>query len=188
MAQPSAARHPRRNLRATCAARVLAFASVVGAQGCVPTHDWREVRVEGTTLIALFPCRPQRHARTAELAGTPLPMQLHACSSAKVTWAVAVLEVPQPADVGPALQALSRAAAANMAASQVRTVPLRVPGMTPNPNAAMQAMSGVSAQGAAIQASAAYFAKGLQVYQATVFGDRIDLDASEMFFGGLKLR
>ncbi len=188
MAQPSTARHPRRNRRGTYAASALAFASVVGTQGCAPTHDWREVRVEGTTLIALFPCRPQRHARTTELAGTPLPMQLHACSSAKVTWAVAVLEVAQPADVGSALQALSQAAAANMAVSRVRTVPLRVPGMTPNPNAAMQTMSGVSAQGAAIQASAAYFAKGLQVYQATVFGERIDPDASEMFFGGLNLQ
>jgi hypothetical protein len=147
------------------------------------------VRVEGTTLVALFPCRPQRHARMSALAGTPRPMQLHACSSgANETWAVAVLDVAQPADVSPALQALSKAAAMNIAASQVQTLPLRVPGMTPNPSAAMQHMNGVSAQGVPIRASAAFFAHGLRIYQATVFGERVDPDASEMFFGGLRLQ
>lgn len=166
----------------------VASAVGVGAQGCAPTHDWREVRVEGTTLVALLPCRPQRHARTTELSGTSLPMQLHACGSGKETWAVAVLDVAQPADVGTALLALRKAAAENIAASSVRSLPLKVPGMTPNPHAAMQTMSGVSAQGSAIQASAAFFAKGQRVYQATVFGERVDLDASEMFFAGLKLQ
>jgi hypothetical protein len=165
-----------------------AIASALGAQGCAPAHDWRELRVEGTTLVALFPCRPQRHARTAELADAPLPMQLHVCGSAKQTWAIAAMEVAQPADVGPALQALRKAAAANIAASQVRTLALQVPGMTPNPSAALLTMSGVSAQGAAIRASAAFFARGLRVYQATVFGERVDPEAVEMFFSGLKLQ
>jgi hypothetical protein len=169
-------------------ARVLSLAAAAGATGCAPTYDWREVRLEGSALVSIFPCRPQNHVRTTELAGMQVPMQLHVCSSGQETWAIAVLDVAQPAQVTAALQALRRAALANFSATLIRTSPLQVPGMTPNPNAALEALQGVSPQGASIQATAAFFAKGLRVYQATVFAPRVSPEASEMFFSGLKLQ
>jgi hypothetical protein len=86
------------------------------------------------------------------------------------------------------LQALRRAALANFSATLIRTSPLQVPGMTPNPNAALDALQGVSPQGVSIQATAAFFAKGLRVYQATVFAPQVSPEASELFFSGLKLQ
>ena len=35
------------------------------AAACTPTLDWREVRPEASGLVALFPCKPDRHARRA---------------------------------------------------------------------------------------------------------------------------
>ena len=169
-------------------ARVLSLAAAAGATGCTPTHDWREFRPDGSALVSMFPCRPQHHARTTELAGMQVPMQLHVCSSGQETWAIAVLDVAQPDQVAAALQALRRAALANFSATLIRTSPLQVPGMTPNPNAALDALQGVSPQGASTQVTAAFFAKGLRVYQATVFAPQVSPEASEMFFSGLNLQ
>lgn len=169
-------------------ARALSLAAAAGATGCTPTYDWREVRPDGGALVSMFPCRPQHQARATELAGMHVPMQLYVCSSGQETWAIAVLDVAQPDQVAPALQALRRAALANLSATLIRTSPLQVPGMTPNPNAALESLQGVSPQGAPIQVTAAFFARGLRVYQATVFGQQVGAEASEMFFSGLKLQ
>lgn len=169
-------------------ARVLALAAAAGATACTPSLDWRELRPDGGALVSMFPCRPQQHARTTELAGMRLHMQLHVCTSGDATWAIAVLDVAQPDQVSPALQALRSAAVANFSATMIRTSPLQVPGMTPNANAAMESLQGVSPQGAPIQATAAFFARGLRVYQATVFGPQLSAETTAMFFSGLRLQ
>ncbi len=162
-------------------------AGVIAALGCTPTYDWREVRPEGAAIVALFPCRPQQHARTADLAGMRLPMRLNVCNGGKETWALAVTELEHPNQMGAALLALRTTAAANFSATQVQTSPLQVLGLTPHENAMRVTLRGVSAQGAPVDATVVVFAKGLRVYQATVFGVQIDPELSEMFFSGLKL-
>ena len=164
------------------------WALSIAVAGCAPTYDWREVHPDGAALIAMFPCRPQHLARRTDLAGMSLPMQLHVCSSGNETLAVGFLDIDQPTQVAGALLSLRMALAANFSATQVQTSALRVPGMTPNPNAALVSMRGVSTQGVPILATAAFFAKGLRVYQATVFGTQVDPEVSETFIASLKLQ
>lgn len=163
------------------------WVGLLAVLGCTPAYDWREVRPEGAALVAMFPCRPQHHARTADLAGMSVPMQLHVCTGGKETLAVGVAQVAHPHQVAAALLALRAAATANFAATQVQTLPVQVPGMTPNANAARVSMRGVSTQGASVEAIVVVFAKGLRVYQATIFGAQVDPEVSQMFFSGLKL-
>lgn len=156
--------------------------------GCAPTYDWREVRPDGAALIALFPCRPQHLSRNAELAGTRLPMQVHVCDTPRETLAVAFLEVAHPGQVAAALDSLRAASQANFSATQVQVAPLHVPGMTPNPNAVLVSMHGISARGLPVRVTAAFFARGLRVYQATAFGGEVDPEVRETFVAGLRLQ
>ena len=65
--------------------------------------------------------------------------------------------------------------------------PQGVPGATPNPLAQRMGWSGKRADGSTIAAQATFFTQGTQVYQATVVGTRLDVDAVDTFFSGLKL-
>ena len=64
---------------------------------------------------------------------------------------------------------------------------LRVEGMTPQPQAGRQALSGRLSDGQRVDEQVAVFARGTHVYQATVVGARLDADAIESFFGSLRL-
>jgi hypothetical protein len=156
--------------------------------GCTPTYDWREVRPSGAALTAMFPCKPRHQARLTNLAGTSLPMQVHVCSSGNETLAIGFLDVDQPERVADALRALRAAAETNFSATHVQAAQLYVPGMTPNPNAVLVTLQGVSAGGAPIEATTAFFARGLRVYQATLFGSAVDPEVAQTFVAGLKLQ
>lgn len=164
------------------------WAWVWALAGCTPTYDWREVRPAGSALTALFPCKPQHQKRITNLAGSSLPMHVHVCSAGNETLGVGFLDVDQPHRVGETLRSLRAAAEANFSATHIQALPLRVPGMTPNPNAVMVTLRGVSARGAPIEATTAFFARGLRVYQATLFGTAVDPEVAQTFFAGLKLQ
>lgn len=167
--------------------RVAAGALAGLAAACTPSLNWREVRPEGSELVALFPCKPDRRMREVPLAGRPVQMQLVSCAIDGVSYAVVHARVADPLQVGPALQALRESAAANLGATPVDEAPFRVTGMTPQAQALRFAAAGRAADGRAVQEQAGVFAHGLSVYQATVVGPRLDPQAIETFFSGLKL-
>ena len=167
----------------TCGRAVLLGALL----GCTPDYDWREVRPEGAGVSALFPCRPQHHMRAMDTPQVTSPMHLQVCSRSGSTFAVGWLDVAEPARVESVLDFLRAAAKSNMAASESAMKPFAVPGMTPNQGAAIVSLRGRTPGGAPLNSQIGFFAKGLRVYQATVFGAELDVDASDMFFAGLKL-
>lgn len=151
------------------AAFSLAAAALLAA-GCAPALDWREVRIEGSALRLLFPCRPVMQSRTLPLAGAPTPVALHVCDAGGRSWALLHAELGDPARVGPALQALVAGAAANVGAAEPATQPLRVTGATPNPHSTQLHIDGAGGDGRRLRLTAALFAHGTQVFQATVLG------------------
>ena len=76
---------------------------------------------------------------------------------------------------------------ANLGATRTDLADLQVPGMTPNPQSGRVHLEGRRPDGATLQEQAGFFAKGLRVYQATVLGKKVPLDAADAFFGGLRL-
>jgi hypothetical protein len=153
---------------------------------CSPALDWREWRPEASGLVAMLPCKPAVHARKLMLAGTEVLLTLNACQAAEATWALAFADVADPARVGPALQALRDSAAANIRASESRSLPLAVSGATPQALAGRLALTGQRADGQPVQEQVAVFAKGTRVYQATVIGPKLPAEGLEVFFDGLK--
>jgi hypothetical protein len=154
---------------------------------CTPTLDWRTVRPESSGLEALFPCKPAGHARKLTLAGEAVEMTLYACTAGGATYAVGFADVGQPQRVERALAELSAAAALNIGAAGSPAAPLRVEGMTPNPQAGRLSLAGQLADGQRVEEQVAVFARGTRVYQATMVGAKLDAEAVEAFFGALRL-
>lgn len=173
-------------MRALILAALPVLPLVAGLAGCSPALDWREIRPEDSGAVALFPCKPTTHARKVRLAGGEVLLTLYACTADDTTWALAFTDLGDPARVGPALDELRLSAAANIAATAPRSLPLAVEGATPNPAAGRVALEGRRSDGGAVQEQVAVFTKGTRVFQATAIGARLPAEELEVFFGGLR--
>ncbi|MCW7539117.1 hypothetical protein OOT46_14835 [Aquabacterium sp. A7-Y] len=167
---------------------VVAAGSVLGLAGCSPSLDWRQVRPEGSGLQAMFPCKPYSHARQVLLAGQATRMEIHSCSGGGWTFGITFADIGDPGRVGPALEQLSQAAAANVGASASPQAPPQVQGMTPHPQARRILVQGRRPDGSALLQHAAFFSKGTRVYQASIVGaEPPPPEVLEGFFDGLAL-
>lgn len=165
---------------------LIATLAAVCSAACSPALDWREFVPEGTDIRVAFPCRPDRQARAVVVAGSRTQMQMLACSAGDATFALAFVDVADPSRVGATLIELRATAASNLQSKSPQSAPLQIRGMTPNEQTARLTISGKLPDGAAVQAQAAFFARGLRVYQATVVGARPLPELADIFIGGLK--
>lgn len=170
--------------------RAAALAVLPALVACNPTFNWRELRPDGTPLLALMPCKPESATRPVPLGGAPVELHMHSCETGGLRFAVAW------ADVGNAAQAAAALAA-------WRSAGLRSLRVTPSPAgdtaagwpmalAGADAVLGVSAlgrdpQGQPVRTRAAYFAQGSRVFQAAVYGAELPDEVVEPFFAGLRL-
>lgn len=164
-----------------------ALATAIGLGACTPTLDWREFEPEESGIVVTFPCRADRHTRQVVVAGAPARMDMLVCEAGGATFALAFIDVAGPTEVTRALADLRAVAASNLGVAEPAAEPLRVRGMTPNPMAARLHIAGRRPDGTAVQEQAAFFAKGMRVYQASVLGPALADAVVDMYFGGLKL-
>ncbi len=170
--------------RAMTAGLILACANVA----CAPTLDWREVRPESSGLVALFPCKPAGNTRQLRIVGVTVEMSLFSCSAGGATYAVAFADIGQPQLIGQALDELAAAAARNIGAMGSHAIaPSHIEGMTPNPHTGRQAFAGQLGDGRRVEEQVAVFSRGMRVFQATMVGEKLDVQAVETFFGALRL-
>jgi hypothetical protein len=170
--------------------RFVAVLSIVLAAGlcaCSPALNWREIHPPDSVVSALFPCKPDHHIRRVTLAGAELAMQLSSCTAADNVYALSHIDVGQAERVTPVLQALREVAAQNIGGPTAVKDAQPVPGMTPHPLAQRLGWRSAREDGSTIEAQAAFFTQGTQVYQATVVGKRLDADAVDTYFAALKL-
>jgi hypothetical protein len=177
------------------AARVFLLAAVVVAaaialSACSPTFNWREIRLEAAPLQALMPCKPEAAQRNVPLAGSPTDLHLLACETGGLRFAIAWAGLDATAQVPHALAAWR---SASLRAIAVRSEPgdeastawvVSVPGATQT--LGVQA-SGQNPAGGSVETRAVYFARGTQVFQAAVYGEQLQAQAMEAFFGALRL-
>jgi len=172
--------------------RALVARSVAGFLGllvaCSPALDWREVRVDDAGFVARFPCRPQRLTRAVTIAGHAVRMQMLSCTDEDITYAAAWADIDDPRAVRPALEALRHAAAANLGMPESVPEPFVLRGATPNDASARLAIAGHLPDGRAVQEHAAFFPRGVRVYQASLIGPAPSRAAVDGFFSGLAFR
>ncbi|MCU0926082.1 MAG: hypothetical protein MUF44_08585 [Hydrogenophaga sp.] len=85
--------------------RAAALAGLLALGACSPTFNWRELRLDGTPLQALMPCKPESATRPVPLAGTPTELHMHSCKTGGLRFAVAWADVGSAAQVPVALAA-----------------------------------------------------------------------------------
>jgi hypothetical protein len=158
----------------------------ISVAGCSPAFDWREFKADGNGLVTRFPCRPDRNVRMVVVSGSATRMEVVFCAAGGVTFGLGFLDVADPAQVSAAVDELRRGLLANVQGVQPRFAPVTVAGMTPNSLAQQLAAVGRLPDGRAVQVNAAFFVKGLRVYQATVISDDSSSPVVDVFFAGMK--
>ncbi|MRD49043.1 hypothetical protein [Caenimonas koreensis] len=166
------------------------FAAVVAsfATACSPTFNWRDVNVEGTSLKAMLPCKPDKDSREVPMAGKPAMLEVLACDAGSAKFALLHADIGDVTRVGDALWQWRLATLANLRGAAARDAPFTPPGATPVPQAAKVSAIGQRADGSKVESQAAYFASGSHVFQAVIYADRITPEMTESFFAGLQLQ
>ncbi|WP_300650749.1 hypothetical protein [Hydrogenophaga sp.] len=167
----------------------LAILCLLALTACYPAFNWRELRLEGTPLQALLPCKAETAERTVPLGGASTLLHMHSCKAGGLTFALAWANAADAAAV-PAL--LSDWQRASLAAIRVDPALSADPAYRWNATVAGASLAqgitarGTDPQGQPVQARAVYFARGAQVFQAAVYGASSD-EVNTTFFDGLKL-
>jgi hypothetical protein len=154
---------------------------------CSPELNWRQVRLDNTTMQALMPCKPDREVRPLNIAGAPVQYQMRVCEAGGVTWALTHADVGDATRVGPALAFLKTAAGVKLGAAQVQSAALQVPGMTPNAESARLLISGQRPDRSPVQQVLAVFSHGTSVFEAVAIGARLPPEAVESFVESLRI-
>lgn len=166
---------------------LLASLSALACAACAPALNWREVRPEGGAVVALLPCKPDRLTRTLDVAGSPVAVEVLACSAQGSTWALTSADVGDAARVDPALIQLRRARSANLGGKEVAISAVSLPGMAPSAQAVRLRVEGGRPDGQAVSEEALLFAVGTRVFHAAVLGGSPDAEALSNFFSNLKI-
>jgi hypothetical protein len=155
---------------------------------CSPRFNWREVRMEGSALQALMPCKPETAVRSVPLLGSTgnTELHMHSCEAGDLKFALAWADVGEADRVPKAIQTWRTASLQAIRAKPqaVSAWTLKVPGAM---HSEALAADGVSPQGQAVTTRTAYFSQGHQVFQAAVYGTRLPDEALDGFFAGLSL-
>lgn len=161
---------------------------VLGASGCSPELNWRDVRPKGSTVQALMPCKPESAQRDVALPGGNAVLNMLSCDAGGLTFAVSVLSRPPAMTPQDVIQAWRQASQISLAVA-----PGQARHWVPAAPVSVQAdhFSGWQAQGrrhdgAPVQAHAVLFARGTEVFQAAVYG-AAQPEVLATFLDGLRL-
>lgn len=163
---------------------VLLLALAAGA--CSPTFNWREVRVESTSLKAMLPCKPDKGMRRVAMGAEQVDLSGIGCDAGGATFAVLHAELADAARADQVLAQWNRATLGNLHGTATGTRSFTLPGATPLPGSQRVSAIGRRADGTAVRGEAAYFARGSQVFQAVVYAGEPRPEWLQPFFDGLK--
>ena len=166
----------------------LSMAALLVLAACSPAFNWREVRPENTRLSLLLPCKPDKAQKVVPLGGRPTTLSMLGCDAGGATFAVAVADMGDASKAASVLALWQNLTLANMKAvpGTAQSMPLNIPGASPEPAAARVLAQGQRIDGAAVSGQAAYFAKGTQVFQVVMYAPKIESEVAETFFSSLK--
>ena len=136
----------------------------------------------------MFPCRPNSLARQVALPAAHVEMRIYACNADGNTYALGGFALGDVRDVSATLDHLRDAAARNLSGAALVSQPFAVPGMTPNTQAGRATLQGRRPDGSAVTEHLLLFARGTQLYQASVVGNAPPDAAVSTFFGGLMIK
>lgn len=168
--------------------RVMSIALSLALASCSPTFNWRETRIEGSTLTAMLPCKPDRGARVVPLGGRDVELNMTGCETGGAVFAVARADLQDAATVAAVLAQWRAATLANIGAATSTEAALPGPIAKVFPQVVRVSAKGLRQDGNPVQLQAVWFAQGAQVFHAALYADRITADMADSFFSGLKFQ
>lgn len=197
---------PARAVATTWVVRVFALVLVLvlvgqGLVACSPAYNWRETPLDGTDLVAMLPCKPDKGSRKVPLGGREVEMFMTGCEVDGTAFAIARATLKDGAEVPGVLAQWRATTLANMGAAPMTAggpAATEVP-LPTAPGAHMPALTLVSAvgkrpDGSPVKLQGVWFARGSQVIHAAIYFNATQSaganskhqDVSEPFFSGLK--
>ncbi len=168
--------------------RAYVLSALVLLSGCGPVLNWRDVSIGTTTLVALFPCKPEDAERTVSLAGVQQAMTMRSCQADGATFALGHARLTDATLTGRALTQWREATLEGLG-----PVPAAVTLQVPRAGPSLPGMLALRASRDLSRAPAqtlqgVWFAHGSDVYAALVFAPSLTPETTEPFFSGLRLR
>ena len=169
---------------------VLLTSALLG--GCNPTLNWRDVRTQDATLMALFPCKPESAERKVPLAEAVVTLKMLGCEAAGATFALAYADLKDASQAGSALDQLKTVTLGKLRAKVDHSAPFVMKGAPTLPQSLLVDAVGTLQDGTTpVRAQVAWFAAGHQVFQAAVYSpvnaESVQPAEWEAFFSGLRL-
>lgn len=155
-------------------------------QACSPALNWRDVRLDPTPIVALFPCKPERAARDVSMGDQTLNLKLLACDAGDAKFALAYADTWDADKTGPLLASWRTVTLENMRATAAADVPVNIKGVAAMSVKGVLA-NGVRPDGSAVVLQAVWFASGTHIFQASVYSGEARPQVAETYFSGLRL-
>lgn len=160
---------------------------IVGATGCSPALNWREVRHADAPARVLMPCKPDVAARQIVLREQATVLHMQACSAQGFDFSFAAMALPPGWSAAQALQAWQQASLAtwDARAQAVQTQAFSITGASSD---ALPVQWAVQASGRHVRSL--WFAAPGWVYQTAVYAPIQSRDVqsvAETYFSGVSL-
>lgn len=178
----------RDNRRMRVATSTIAGLAILLLAACDPTFNWRETPIAASSLVTMFPCKPQKMARPVVFGALQVEMHMTTCDTAGVTVAVAHASISDRSQAGPILAQWRNATLAGMRASSSTVSALQLEHSDPLPQSVAVRASGVRPDGRAVAFRGAWFARETELFAALMYSDKPNSEVADTFFSGLKLR
>ncbi|MFT6590382.1 MAG: hypothetical protein ACI9I0_001497 [Rhodoferax sp.] len=154
---------------------------------CSPTFNWRDVRLEQTSLAALLPCKPDQRVRVQTLGGTEVSITMLGCEAGGALFTLAYADLKDPTLIGPVLAQWKVTSLSNLRATASTESPFVPRGARDLPQSVKLQVQGLRPDDSAVVLQSVWFASGSLVFQAAVYADSAKPMATETFFSGLQL-
>jgi hypothetical protein len=167
-----------------------ALAVLAAVCACSPSLNWREIRLEGSALVALMPCKPDRVSRTIPfVGGATRTLTMLSCEADGATFAITMADMGDAGLAEASLKQWDTVTREHVKVGSIVEQAMAPAGATPNAHAKVVVGRGTHPNGQAMQVHMAYFAKGAQIFQAVLYAPvSMKADAVEVFLTGLKLQ
>ena len=161
---------------------------------CSPSQNWREVTLEGTSLKAQLPCKPDRTTRSVPLGGVPVDLQVVGCESGSAIVAVMTAPLQAGADANALLAGWQKATLDNARVTQPLAAGQQQiwqrPGQLPLATAVRVQAPGQRANGEPVNMDAVWGAvaegERVRLVHAVVYDPKIAADLANTLFDGIK--
>lgn len=169
---------------------IIAVACLAGLTlaACGPTFNWRETPITATSLVAMFPCKPQKASRVVALGGKDVELTMTGCDAGGVTVAIGHARIADPNMVGPVLVQWREATLIGMHASSSTVSAFQLERARVWPQSVLLKAVGVRSDGRALALQGTWFARDTEVFAALMYADTLSPDVAGTFFSGLKFR